>query len=148
MDCNDRDRLSAETACRRVVNGRPAPARCASVSAVVLAVALPLGYLLPELPAAAAADAATLERGRLIAEARCGRCHATGPADAPPARTPPFRSLGQDYPLDMLTEAARTGVVGGHDEMPMFRFEPDEAAALLSWIDHLNPGTPGYATRR
>lgn len=113
---------------------------------MVLAVALPLSYLLPS--SAGAADAATLERGRLIAEARCGRCHATGPADAPPARTPPFRTLGQDYPLDMLTEAAHTGIVGGHDEMPMFRFDMDEITALLAWIDHLNPGSPGYVTKR
>lgn len=113
---------------------------------MVLAAALPLATLLPS--PVAAADAATLERGRLIAEARCGRCHATGLTDTPPARTPPFRTLGQDYPLDMLTEAARTGVVGGHDEMPMFRFEIDEITALLSWIDHLNPSTAGYVTKR
>lgn len=112
---------------------------------VALAIGQALAVLHPE--PAAAADA-VLERGRLIAEARCGRCHATGPADAPPARTPPFRTLGQDYPLDMLAEAARTGVVGGHDEMPMFRFEMDEVTALLAWIDHLNPATPGYVTKR
>ena len=90
------------------------------------------------------ADGALSDRGRDLA-AKCARCHAIGTADESPHRiTPPFRVLGQRYPIPMLVDAARTGVIDGHDEMPMFELGPADTAALLTYIDGLNPGVAGY----
>ncbi|MEZ5815687.1 MAG: hypothetical protein R3D44_01215 [Hyphomicrobiaceae bacterium] len=91
-----------------------------------------------------AADELAL-RGSAIAAEKCGRCHAVGVADASPHKiTPPLRELHVDYPLAMLTEALKTGVVGGHDEMPMFDLGIDGARALVAYIDSLNPKSPQY----
>lgn len=97
--------------------------------------------------AASAQTAATIDGGELAARL-CGRCHATGPTgESPQRRVIPFRSLHERYPVDMLVEAARTGVIAGHDEMPMFAMSPQEVQALLAHIDALAPEKPGYLTR-
>ena len=84
--------------------------------------------------------------GAVIAAGRCGRCHATGPNDASPQRiTPPFRTLHERWPIEMLVEAQKSGVIDGHDEMPAFDFSPEEITALLRHIDSLTPaGAPRY----
>ncbi|MEQ1611863.1 MAG: cytochrome c [Hyphomicrobiaceae bacterium] len=93
-----------------------------------------LGWLLA-LPAMAA-DEATLERGRLLAEQMCGRCHATAATGASPHKiTPPFRDLPERFPVEMLVEAQRSGEISGHDEMPMFVIAPEDMTALLAHID-------------
>lgn len=84
-------------------------------------------------------------RGSAIAAGRCGKCHAVGVADDSPHRiTPPFRELAADYPIPMLSEALKTGIVGGHDEMPMFDLGIDGVTALVAYIDSLNPSGPHY----
>ena len=106
-------------------------------------------------PAAAAEDGdrnfqATLEKGRAIAEANCSPCHAVGPTDASPTRVnanTAFRMLYERYPIPMLEEAAKTGSVSGHDEMPGFDFALEDARALLAYIDSLSPDKPGYVPR-
>ncbi len=91
---------------------------------------------------------AKLARGRHIAEAHCGACHAVGLADASPTRiNTPFRELYKRFPIAMLVEAARTGSISGHDEMPGFDFKPADIEALLTYIDSLAPGQPSYAGR-
>jgi len=95
---------------------------------------------------AAASDLAV--RGSAIAAEKCGRCHAVGVADDSPHKiTPPLRELALDYPLPMLVEALRTGIVGGHDEMPQFDLGVDDARALVSYIDSLNAKGPHYLGR-
>ena len=90
----------------------------------------------------------TAADGARIAEAKCGRCHAVGAKDESQyGMAPPFRRFHEAYPLDMLLEARHTGVVSGHDEMPMFDFTADEIRALLLHIDSLAPDTPGYIER-
>ena len=91
-------------------------------------------------------DAATvLERGRALAQSRCGICHAIGQTGESPHRISiPFRNLYQRYPVGMLVRARRTGVVAGHDEMPMYTFSRADIDALLTYIDSLSPGRPGY----
>jgi hypothetical protein len=44
----------------------------------------------------------------------------------------------------MLEEAARTGRISGHDEMPGFDFTFEDAQALLAYIDSLAPDRPSY----
>ena len=88
-------------------------------------------------------------RGSAIAAEKCGRCHAVGTADESPHRiTPPLRALGADYPIPMLVEALRTGVVGGHEEMPQFDLGLDDVKALVLYIDSLNPGAPPHLVKQ
>lgn len=91
-----------------------------------------------------------LKRGAAIAEAKCSVCHAVGPSGESPARAnldTPFHRLHERYPVPMLVEAAKTGQISGHDEMPGFEFAMDEIHALLAYIDSLAPGKPGYLTK-
>lgn len=77
--------------------------------------------------------------GARIAEARCSKCHATGTRGDSPARAaPPFRDLARE-PLEMLEAARASGVVAGHDEMPMFEFTKAEVEALIAHIRRLAP---------
>ena len=85
---------------------------------------------------AMAADKATLDRGRLLAEQLCGKCHATAETGASPHKiTPPFRDLSERFPVEMLVEAQKSGEISGHDEMPMFVLVPEDMTALLAHID-------------
>jgi mono/diheme cytochrome c family protein len=105
-----------------------------------------VGTLLLLLLSGAATRADDLAvRGSAIAAEKCGRCHAVGVADASPHKiTPPFRTLGADFPLPMLVEALRTGIVSGHEEMPQFDLGLDGVKALVAYIDSLNPNAPPY----
>ncbi len=107
---------------------------------LILSVALLIGGL----QAAVAADPKVIELGHDIAVARCARCHSVTSTDPSPHRTPPFRELAADYPLPMLSEAIKTGIVGGHDEMPMFDLGLNEARALVAYIDSLSPADKRY----
>ncbi len=93
---------------------------------------------------------ATLEKGRAIAEANCSPCHAVGLTDESPTRVnanTAFRILHERYPIPMLEEAAKTGSISGHDEMPGFDYSLEDARALLAYIDSLAPDKPGYVPR-
>jgi mono/diheme cytochrome c family protein len=95
--------------------------------------------------ASAAADQRLIAEGEDLAKTQCGQCHAVGLFDeSPHPITPPFRDLHQDFPIPMLVDALATGVVSGHDEMPMFEFTREEAGALLAYIDSLHPDKPSY----
>lgn len=93
----------------------------------------------------AIADDALSARGHLLAVQRCGICHAVGKDGPSPHRiSPPFRTLHERYPVEMIVNALRTGVVSGHDEMPMFEFTQGDIQALVTYIDVLNPSGPRY----
>lgn len=98
------------------------------------------------MPATEAEDGAVLKRGRAIAALKCAHCHAIGRDDERPhAIVIPFRDLHIRYPIEMLVDAKASGVIGGHDEMPMFELSREDMHALLSYIDSLAPTKPGYA---
>jgi mono/diheme cytochrome c family protein len=84
--------------------------------------------------------------GQAIAERQCSACHAVGPEGASPEpAAPPFRTLGERWPVEFLAEALAEGIVVGHDasvRMPEFRFEPDEIDALLAYLETLQPAPP------
>jgi mono/diheme cytochrome c family protein len=85
--------------------------------------------------AAQAASASEIGRGRELAAAHCGRCHAlerTG--DSPLAIAPPFRDLGKRYPVEQLAEALAEGIVTGHPDMPEFVFETDDVIAMIAYL--------------
>lgn len=93
----------------------------------------------------ALADPALVRRGEEIAAARCATCHAIGPTGTSPQPiVPPLRTLHEDFPIEMLANALGTGVLSGHDEMPMFDLGLDDTRALLAYIDSLKPDGPQY----
>ena len=95
-------------------------------------------FALSALPAQAEpATHATLMRGKAIAQANCGKCHAIGPTGASPnPKSPPFRTLSHKYPLSDLEEALAEGIVVGHEgaEMPQFRLSTGQIEALLAYL--------------
>ena len=82
---------------------------------------------------------AHLRKGQTIAEIQCSRCHAIGKRDPSPLpQAPPLRSLAKRYPLYYLAEALAEGIMTGHRDMPMFKFDPDEIGALLAYIGSIS----------
>jgi mono/diheme cytochrome c family protein len=93
-----------------------------------------------QAPEAAAQTSSILERGRALAARKCAPCHAVGRDDERPhAIVTPFRELHTRYPIQMLVDALRTGIISGHDEMPMFELSREDMRALLAFIDSFAP---------
>jgi len=75
------------------------------------------------------------QRGKVIAVGLCSRCHAiekTG--DSPLPAAPSFRSLDARTDLSKLAQRIRGGLLTGHEDMPMFRFDRDDADAMVAYI--------------
>jgi mono/diheme cytochrome c family protein len=78
------------------------------------------------------------ERGRILAETYCSRCHATGATgDSPLPEAPPMRSFKQRWPVENLAEALAEGVMVGHPEMPEVTLTTSEIDAFLAYLDSL-----------
>ena len=74
-------------------------------------------------------------RGEGLVTAGCSRCHAVGRAgNSTHPQAPPFRTLGQRYPIEVLAEALAEGLSSGHPDMPEFRFEIDDVDAILAYL--------------
>jgi cytochrome c len=92
------------------------------------------------LAASAAAAQDPVAEGRALAEENCARCHAIGPeGESQLPIAPPFRTLSERYPVEDLAEALAEGIVSGHPAMPEFVFEPDEIAALIAYLQSVQP---------
>jgi cytochrome c len=75
------------------------------------------------------------ERGKVIAQGLCSRCHAieqTG--DSPHLAAPRFRSLDALTDLSKLARRIREGLLTGHEGMPIVRFDRDDADAMVAYI--------------
>lgn len=97
----------------------------------------------PILQAAGAPAALTdpVGQGRIIAQANCGSCHATGATDASPnPASPPFREVAMRYPPENLAEALAEGIIVGHPKMPPFVLQPADNAALIAYLRSLRGG--------
>jgi mono/diheme cytochrome c family protein len=98
-----------------------------------------------QTPEAAGQTSSMLERGRAIAAQKCAPCHAVGRDDERPhAIVTPFRELHTRYPIEMLIDARKSGVISGHDEMPMFELSREDMKALLAYIDSFAPAGSRY----
>lgn len=114
---------------------RPIPRTEAEWMRVISPIAVALLFLL-----SAPAAAQDISRGRTIVESHCSPCHATDRDDASPLpAAPPFRTLGERYPIADLEEALAEGIVTGHPGMPEFTFEPEEIADILGYLQSLQP---------
>jgi mono/diheme cytochrome c family protein len=77
---------------------------------------------------------------RELTERRCGSCHAidlTGASPHPDA--PPLRDMFKRYPIYALDEAFQKGIEVSHRDMPRFTLSREEAVAIRSYLDSLNP---------
>ena len=84
----------------------------------------------------AASDPAT--QGFNLLRANCARCHAIDEASlSPEPKAPPFRVIVTKYQPEALEEALAEGIVTGHEQMPVLTFEPDEATAIISYLNTL-----------
>ncbi len=84
----------------------------------------------------AASDPAT--QGFNLLRANSARCHAIDEASlSPEPKAPPFRVIVTKYKPEMLEEALAEGIMTGHEEMPVFAFEPDEATAIIAYLETL-----------
>ena len=79
-----------------------------------------------------------VKQGETLARTDCTRCHAVGHLRASPLRAaPPFHELHTRYPVEDLREALAEGIRTGHPGMPEFRFDPDQAEALIAYLKSL-----------
>jgi cytochrome c len=90
------------------------------------------------LIAGSIAHANDIAAGQKLVEDNCSRCHAIGrTGESPLARAPPFREVVTRYPPESLGEALVEGIVTGHNEMPEFVFESDQAMEIIAYLNSL-----------
>ena len=86
--------------------------------------------------ASPATMAGTLQqRGEVLASGMCSPCHAigkTGNSKHPAA--PRFRTLDDQTNLAKLSQRLQGGLLTGHEAMPLFRFNRDDADAMVAFI--------------
>ena len=72
------------------------------------------------------------QRGGVIASGLCSRCHAVEIiGNSPLPAAPRFRSLDNRTDLSKLARRIREGLLTGHEDMPMFRFDRNDADAMV-----------------
>ncbi len=76
-----------------------------------------------------------LKHGEQLLQHNCGGCHAVGKTgNSPKKEAPPFRTLGQRYPIESLEEALGEGIMSGHPDMPEFSFDADEVGDIIAYL--------------
>jgi mono/diheme cytochrome c family protein len=100
----------------------------AAISISILSISLIVG--------SPVSQAQTLQqRGAEIAYGLCSRCHAIGKSgESPLLAAPRFRSLDSRTNLSKLSRRIQEGLLTGHEDMPMFRFDRDDADAMVAYI--------------
>lgn len=82
--------------------------------------------------------ASNVEQGRRLALLYCAKCHSTDKVSPSPLKiAPPFRTLHERYPIEMLQEALAEGIVTGHPAMPEFRFDADQVGDFIAFLKTL-----------
>ena len=77
-------------------------------------------------------------QGKRLALTYCARCHAIDKVSPSPLKiAPPFRTLHERYPVEMLQEALAEGIVTGHPTTPQFSFEADQVGDFIAYLKTL-----------
>ena len=85
--------------------------------------------------ASGASAQGSIGRGQALVQRNCAMCHAIGPTGASKYKgAPPFRTLSQRYPLEMLEEALAEGMLTGHPAMPEFKFQPRQIDDIIAYL--------------
>jgi hypothetical protein len=53
---------------------------------------------------------------------------------SPRQEAPPFRVLGQRYPIESLEEALAEGMMAGHPDMPELSFDAEDVGAIIAYL--------------
>jgi cytochrome c len=78
------------------------------------------------------------DKGRVLVQKNCSRCHATETEGVSPnPEAPPFRTLSSKYPVEDLAESLAEGIVSGHPEMPIFVFSPHDVDAIIDYLQSI-----------
>lgn len=86
---------------------------------------------------AAAADP-NVQRGHMLAQTNCAKCHSVDKVTPSPLSiAPPFRTLHERYPVESLQESLAEGIRTGHPTMPEFRFDPDQIGDFIAYLKTL-----------
>jgi len=105
-----------------------------------LTLALAAALLAPLAARAQDVPTTPVQRGFMIAQLNCSRCHAVGKkGKSPNPLSPPFRNLGERYDPDMLQEALAEGILTGHPEMPEFKLTPGQIDDLIDYLKSIQP---------
>jgi mono/diheme cytochrome c family protein len=81
------------------------------------------------------ANAQSLKRGEDLLTRNCATCHSVSrTGDSPHKSAPPFRVLGQRYPIESLEEALGEGIMSGHPDMPEFSFDAGDVGAIIAYL--------------
>jgi cytochrome c len=100
---------------------------------------LAAGLLMGWTSVASADDEDMIAQGKALVEEKCARCHAIGLEDkSPHEKAPPFRDVVEIYPSENLAEALAEGIVSGHPDMPVFKFDPPQIEAFLGYLNSLS----------
>ncbi len=84
------------------------------------------------------------DKGRVLVQKNCSRCHATGTEGVSPnPEAPPFRTLSSKYPVEDLAESLAEGIVSGHPEMPIFVFSPHDVDAIIDYLQSIQEKPSG-----
>lgn len=81
-------------------------------------------------------EAASVQRGKELAQLLCARCHAIeGPGPGPEEKSPPFSTLVPNLTLEGVADQLLEGLPLGHDPMPKWEFSEQQAEDLLLYIE-------------
>lgn len=84
------------------------------------------------------AAAENVQQGKRLALTYCARCHAIDKVSPSSLKiAPPFRTLHERYPVEMLQEALAEGIVTGHPTMPQFSFDADQVSDFIAFLKTL-----------
>jgi mono/diheme cytochrome c family protein len=87
-------------------------------------------------PQSAAAPSAAVERGLVLANRECSRCHALGDVgDSRNMTAPPFRVLRLRHTSLSLERRLEEISKGGHYEMPPLKLQANEVSDLAAYLE-------------
>ena len=90
-----------------------------------------------------AAEKTLVNKGEVLVEQNCSRCHAIGKeGDSPHPQAPPLRTLSRKYPIEDLAESLAEGIVSGHPDMPVFVFNPHDVEAIIQYLQSIQIERP------
>jgi cytochrome c len=90
-----------------------------------------------------AAEKTLVNKGKVLVEQNCSRCHAIGKeGDSPHPQAPPLRTLSRKYPIEDLAESLAEGIVSGHPDMPVFVFNPHDVEAIIQYLQSIQIERP------
>ncbi len=100
-----------------------------------------LAMTIAPVPAHSDDAAASVMRGKELAQLLCTRCHAiAGPGPGPEAKSPPFSTLMAKLTLEGVADQLLEGLPMGHDPMPRWQFSEQQVEDLLFYIDSVSAG--------